>query len=266
MSTLSVTGCDLYYGVHGEGPETIVFAHGAGGNHLSWWQQVPHFRERYRCVTFDHRGFGQSVDRSGEGIAAFRRDLEQLLDALEVADAVLVGQSMGGFTVLPFAVAHPERVRALLMADTFLGIWDEELLAAMAAAVQQAIVRADAGGQTAMLGPDYVRTNPNGTFLYQQVRALTSPVPGGGAMSFGVDQGAVLPEQLSALTMPVVFLAGEFDAIIPAALVERAHRHVPGSRFVSVADGGHSVYWELPEQFNGILDGLLGEAYPAHSG
>ena len=47
----------------------LVFAHGAGGNHLSWWQQVPHFMDRYTCVVFDHRGYGRSVD------TADRKDL-----------------------------------------------------------------------------------------------------------------------------------------------------------------------------------------------
>ena len=50
---------DLFYESHGEGP-AIVFLHGRGGNHLSWWQQVPHFQERFRCIAIDHREFGLS--------------------------------------------------------------------------------------------------------------------------------------------------------------------------------------------------------------
>jgi 3-oxoadipate enol-lactonase len=262
MSTLDVTGGTLFYDVQGDGPETILFAHGAGGNHLSWWQQIPHFRERYRCITIDQRGFAQSVDESAEGRGAFLRDLEELLDHLGIEELVLVGQSMGGFSVLPYAVAHPTRVRALLMADTFLGIWDEVLLEAMQLAIDKAIDQANAGAQTSMLGPDFVTNNPNGTFLYQQLRELTPPLDGSGeAMSFGIDQGAVAPEGLSVLTMPVVFLAGELDAIIPAELIERAHHHVPGSRFVPIPNAGHSVYWELPDQFNAVLDELLAEAF-----
>ena len=42
---------DLFYETHGEGP-AIVFLHGRGGNHLSWWQQVPHFQERFRWDAF----------------------------------------------------------------------------------------------------------------------------------------------------------------------------------------------------------------------
>jgi pimeloyl-ACP methyl ester carboxylesterase len=66
--------------------------------------------------------------------------------------------------------------------------------------------------------------------------------------------GAVGPEGLSVLTMPVVFLAGELDAIIPIELIERAQYHAPRSRFVPIPNAGHSVYWELPDQFNSVLE------------
>ena len=167
---------------------------------------------------------------------------------------------MGGFTVLPYAVAHPDRVRALLMADTFLGIGDAALIADLQVALKKAADNASAGGDTMMVGADYLARNPNGVFLYQQVRGLTPPLPPN--LTWTVDDGAVSPDQLPALTMPVIFLAGEFDAIIPPDVIERAHRMVPGSRYVSVPKGGHSVYWELPDEFNVILDGLLAEAYP----
>ena len=125
------------------------------------------------------RGWGQSKDLSGEGRAAFRRDLEELMDALEIPHAVLVGQSMGGFSVLPYAVRNPDRVRGLLMADTFLGIWDERLLREMAKAVERAQTNAEDGGQTMMVGPDFIASNPNGLFLYQQVRGA-EPAAGNG--------------------------------------------------------------------------------------
>src|SRR5262245_28226414 len=64
MPFLHRPGCDLYYEVTGAGP-AVVFAHGFGGNHLSWWQQVPHLAERYTCVTFSHRGFGPSGEDAG---------------------------------------------------------------------------------------------------------------------------------------------------------------------------------------------------------
>lgn len=48
--------CRVYYEVTGSGP-AIIFAHGIGSNHMTWWQQVAHFSDRYACVTFSHRGY-----------------------------------------------------------------------------------------------------------------------------------------------------------------------------------------------------------------
>ena len=77
---------------------------------MSWWQQVAVFSKSYRCITFDHRGFGQSEDvPDGPGRHAYVDDLKALLDYLGIQDAFLVAQSMGGLSCLPFAVAYPER-------------------------------------------------------------------------------------------------------------------------------------------------------------
>ncbi len=68
MPYAAVNGIELYYERHGnEGAPAVVFLHGAGGNHISWWQQVPRFIDRYHCVTIDHRGFGNTADPRGAG-------------------------------------------------------------------------------------------------------------------------------------------------------------------------------------------------------
>lgn len=61
---LRVDGAEVHYEVSGQGP-AIVFAHGLGGNHMSWWQQVGHFRHTHTCVTFAHRGFSPSWTEGG---------------------------------------------------------------------------------------------------------------------------------------------------------------------------------------------------------
>ena len=60
MSFMTQNGFRLYYEDTGGDAPTVVFLHGAGGNHVSWWQQVPVFAEEYRCITVDQRSFGQS--------------------------------------------------------------------------------------------------------------------------------------------------------------------------------------------------------------
>ena len=69
--------CRVYYEVAGDGP-LLVFAHGLGGNHLSWWQQVPHFRDRYTCVTFAIAGSRLRAYRPAVRIPATMRAILRL--------------------------------------------------------------------------------------------------------------------------------------------------------------------------------------------
>ena len=95
MPKAKVNGVEIYYETHGEGP-AVVFAHGRAGSHLSWWRQVPAFRDRYRCITFDARGWGASTSQPGVNRrAAFGEDLKQLLDFLEEPE-VLPGLPVNG--------------------------------------------------------------------------------------------------------------------------------------------------------------------------
>jgi len=98
-------------------PRTL--AHGAGGNHAAWFQQIPAFARHRRVIAWDQRGFGRSSARGGATSPERAvRDLAAVLAAAGAAGPVdLVGQSMGGWAVLGFALAEPARVRRLVLAD-----------------------------------------------------------------------------------------------------------------------------------------------------
>ena len=109
-----------------------MLTHGAGGTHASWFQQVPALAAAgYRVVTWDSRGFGNSTCRSGTvGADVAAGDLVAILDAIGIAEATtidLVGQSMGGWWVSAFTIAHPQRVRTLTLANTIGGLYTPEL-------------------------------------------------------------------------------------------------------------------------------------------
>src|SRR5438093_10510914 len=140
MPTAEINGIQLYYEEYGSGIP-IVFAHGAGGNHVSWWQQVPVLSRHYRCITFDHRGWGLSLDIDDTGPAAFLKDLTSFVDHLRLEKPFLVAQSMGGLTCLGLAVRNPAPVPAPVTANTFAGMRREVWLAskdALAPPVQPA--------------------------------------------------------------------------------------------------------------------------------
>ena len=132
MPLAPINGIQIDYQEYGQG-EAIVFCHGAGGNLLSWWQQIPYFSESYRCVTFSHRGFGHSYDwPNGPGMKSFVEDLVGLLNYLAIESVHLVAQSMGGRTALGFAVEHTARTRSLVLADTTGGMGEPDVEQALA--------------------------------------------------------------------------------------------------------------------------------------
>ena len=163
MSKAPVNGIELYYESSGKGP-AVVFAHGSGGNHLSWWQQVPVFSLSYRCITFDHRGFGQSLNPPGApGREAFVEDLRALLDHLEIEKAFLVAQSMGGLTCLGFALAFPQRTTGLVLADTTGGIGEQGVVKELRRRQipDDLMLRA--------LSPGFQEREPAKAFLYREI-------------------------------------------------------------------------------------------------
>ncbi|MBI1816742.1 MAG: alpha/beta hydrolase [Deltaproteobacteria bacterium] len=250
---------DLYYEVHGPPPgaaPAIVFAHGMGGNHLSWWQQVPNFRDRFTCITFDHRGFGQSIEKpGGSSGAAFVDDLRALLDHLGLARVHLVAQSMGGWTCLGFTIRHPERVDRLVLCDTPGGLLTPEIGAAWSSKETNAVTLPE--GVHPAAGARMYREQPALHFLYQQISELN---PARTLAEMGEiirAAGTVTPGTVAALAHPVLFVIGEEDIVIPPRALELAAGHFTNARIESVPQAGHSVYFERPQRFNEIVDNFL---------
>jgi len=111
-------GCRVYYEVTGSGP-AIIFAHGLGSNHLTWWQQVVHFSDRYACVTFSHRRYPPGSEIGVPDTKEFAGDLAALIEHLQLPNVRLVAQSMGGVTSIEYILSHPQhKARALVLAST----------------------------------------------------------------------------------------------------------------------------------------------------
>jgi len=115
-----VNEVELAYDVVGAGPP-FVLMHGFTGSSLDWTDVVDALATQRTVVTFDHRGHGESTNTGDEAtytLTQLTDDFTAFVDALDLAPFDLLGHSMGGVVVMRYALAHPERVRSLILMDT----------------------------------------------------------------------------------------------------------------------------------------------------
>ncbi|HEY7542389.1 MAG TPA: alpha/beta fold hydrolase [Methylomirabilota bacterium] len=255
MAFMTKDGFRLYYEDTGGNLPAILFLHGAGGNHVSWWQQVPVFAEEYRCITADQRGFGQSPDvPDGPGPSGLGTDALALLDHLGVGRAAIVAQSMGGWAAVGAAVRAPERFWAIVLANTVGNLTNDAI-----AAVRQRLAAASPPRPAvlwhAAIGPTFRKEQPVRSFLYAQISGLNAPL----TADFRDRLLALTTpvERYAATRVPTMFITSDEDGLIWPELSRTVHEHVPGSRFERVAASGHSTYFERPDVFNREVGAFL---------
>ena len=238
----------IYYESKGDtNPETIVFAHGAGGNAGIWFNQIASFSPSFRTVAFDHRCFARSTLEPAVNVHQFRDDLLALLDHLDVERAHLVGQSMGGFTVLRCALDAPERVATLTLSCTTGGIINPNPTPAMQDLTSSS--GRDTAGISASMSQATQRdaalmqlyesiNNFNTEFTWDKLRTLLSR------------EDVVQLEQLKDVACPTLIFAGREDPLFPPALLETYVPHFKNAVLEVIEDAGHSPYFEQPAVFN----------------
>ncbi len=263
MPHVTVNGIDLYYETHGSGPP-VVFAHGVGGNHASWWQQIPAFSRDYTCIAFDHRAFGLSRDLpDGPGRRSFADDLRGLLDQLGIEQFALIAQSMAGRTAIGFLHRHPGRMTALVLAGTNGGAVDAETRALQA----ELRSRPAPNGEFAIraLSKGFTEARPEMAFLYRQILRFNPPRPDNFLEPPPPDYTGSSHTTLVEAGIPILFVAGAHDVIVAERSMRRAHELTTGSEYAMHPEAGHSVYFEQPAWFNEVVLAFLGRTY-AHAG
>ncbi len=269
MPSQLINGINLNVVCSGRGTP-VVLLHGFTGSSKTWRPFVQRLASSYMLVRPDIIGHGESdspVDSTRYSMAHAVTDLNSLLDSLNIESAHWLGYSMGGRVALQFALAHPDRVRSLILEGTSPGITNERERALRKTQDDELADRIAREGLISFVDfwesiPLFASQQrlPRQEFARQRQQRLAND-PAGLAKSLrGMGQGTYpgVSEQLRRLTMPVLLVVGQEDAKFQATSRTMVAQLSDG-RIESIPDAGHAAHLEQPEAFISIVEQFLDE-------
>jgi pimeloyl-ACP methyl ester carboxylesterase len=252
---VNVGDAEIHYELTGEG-NTIVFIHGWAQDLGIWDDQVAAFAPRYRVLRYDRRGYGKSTGHADP--TADPDDLRILLDSLGIRSAVVLGLSGGSRTGLNFAVAFPDRVRALVLygqgpPEGFQPMPPGPLPQAMFGVIARKygldslhqFVRSVLSWEPPNR-PGY-RERLNQIWSRYEGRDLLDPRPPSGR----VPQARM--DQIGEIRVPTLVIVGDHERPLFRMVADTLTRRIANARQVVITDGGHGAHFAQPEVFNAAV-------------
>jgi len=254
MPVTHANGIDMHYRVDGAGPETLVLVNGVGDDLQAWARQVGDFvAAGLRVVTFDNRGAGGSSHPPGPYTSrAMAADTKALVDALDLAPFHMAGVSLGGLVAQEYALAYPEDLVSVVLANTYakpdaytraaFDVWGQ-----IAEAASMAVMMRQQAPW--VFSPTFYETQPErlATLLEEGERTAQ---PAG---SFAAQIAALLTHdcgnRLAGLRTPALVIAADDDIIIRLSLSHRLYEELPRASW-AIVPGGHAAFLENPEHWN----------------
>jgi 3-oxoadipate enol-lactonase len=231
--------------------ELLLFAHGAGSNAHTWRRQLAHAESAHSAVAFDFPGHGRSGSIDGlPDLDAHVRCVAGFADALRLRPFVFIGRALGGAVGIAYALAHPQRLRGLVLVATparfeipqaSLDTWQA---VTMGRATQPFDMRLFApGADMAVVREcfmEQVKTDP---------RVRYTDLLAGRGLDFS--------ERLAAVRVPTLVITGSADHFCPPDKAADVQSRIPGAQLAVIDNAGHNLTSEQPDAFNAALDGFL---------
>jgi len=262
---VAVNGTTLHVVDHGGDGPPLVFSHGLLWSGQMFDAQVAALQDRYRCITYDHRGQGQSAKDGGTKgsvpIETNYDDCVALLEELDLGPVHLAGLSMGGFVAMRVAARRADLVRSIVLMATaadpepaenvpkyrrmctvvrWLGTW------AVASRVMPIMFGDTFLGDESRAG-EHARWRRQ---LLANERSIVRAVQ-------GVCERAGVEGELGAVTVPTLILSGAEDRAIVPERMDRLHVHLPDAIFARVPEAGHSMTIENPDAVSDLMGRFL---------
>ncbi|MGE3804351.1 MAG: alpha/beta fold hydrolase [Gemmataceae bacterium] len=258
MPKVTVNNVELHYEETGSGPP-IVFAHGLLWSGWQFHNQVAALKDRFRCITYDYRGQGQSlVTPSGYDMDTLTDDVASFIEKLDIAPVHFVGLSMGGFVAMRLAARRPELVRSLVLIGTSADAepaervpW-ESLLTYVARWLSLRLV---VGKVMKLYFGDRFLADPAKEELRAECRRRLCAVSKAGASRAvrGVIERLPIRDEISRIKVPTLVMVGEHDELTSHEKSHFIQDHIAGAKLVVIPHSGHTCILEEPAAVNQAL-------------
>ncbi|MEM1261080.1 MAG: alpha/beta hydrolase [Pseudomonadota bacterium] len=248
----SADGVWIYYDEQGDGEQTLVLVHGWNCDRTYWQLQRDFLAERYRVVTIDLAGHGESGDnRTVWSIDAFADDVASVIVGLDLDNVTLVGHSMGGNVVVAAAAKLNDRLERVVAVDT-LRQPDKTFPPAVVSATLDNLDADYTGTVTSFVRSMFVESSPPAVRDFVIRDMASSPPAVGRAALLALAAHNPMP-QLAALTVPMIVINSDY---LPTD-VDLLSQTVTDFRYVEMPAIGHFVMLEDPVAFtNHLLDAV----------
>jgi pimeloyl-ACP methyl ester carboxylesterase len=252
-----VNGVTIAYDDKGSGPP-IVFLHAFPLNRSMWAQQAAVLSRRFRTISIDLRGLGESdAPYWRYSMEQHAQDVRELLAGLGVQHALFVGLSMGGYLEFALYRLYPELMLGIVLADTRAEADKPEQvrwrfsLAQRTAATGPAAVIAEMLPK--LLAPTRYDRDPD---LVARVTAMLSgaPVPGIIGALMAIAERPDSTELLETMTIPALIIVGADDVLTTPVDAERMAKGIAGADLVVIPDAGHLSNLEQPDRFTAAVE------------
>ncbi|HML97970.1 MAG TPA: alpha/beta fold hydrolase [Tepidiformaceae bacterium] len=248
MAMLDRDGVRIYYDVQGNGP-AVLLSHGYGATSRMWTRQIETLKDRYRVITWDMRGHGESDSPGDQALyseEATCGDMAAILRELGIEKAVIGGLSLGGYMSLAFNVRYPEMVNALMLFDTGPGYknpagregWNRTAEARAVAFETKGLESLGRGAEVR------IARHRSAAGLAKAARGMLAQFD------------SRIIESLEQIAVPTLVLVGANDEPFLGATDYMVNK-IPGARRVVIPGAGHAANIDQPEAFNAAVEEFL---------
>ncbi len=257
-----MNGIDLFYEVYGTG-EPIILIMGFGAKSTEWLAQIPVLSKEYRVINFDNRGVGKSERPNYPyTMTHFVDDIIALLDFLKIDSAHICGVSMGGMIALQFVLAHPERVKCLiLIATSAIGDNVDVLLQFIKQGETLPVEDRAKATIPILFTKQYQEKILNDESLWKEfmLRFTEDPTT---IQDYRNQANAIrnhdVRNRLSEIQKPTLILVGTNDFLLPPRYSRKIAKRIPNAELVVLKGPGHGLIVEAAAEVNAkILEFLF---------